>query len=646
MQPRYAGVMSQLILTSCILLVFVLTTYYYSGAYYLPPSASAAPYLHDPWGSSLGNFTILLHATDFHISAYDGGEARRVLRAFIEGPWKAIRPAGVIASGDLVNAKVKIPLGIGWSFSRQMVEEWAGYESVLKFGGVKEGWLDVRGNHDTFGVSKLGAEEDLFIKYGRMGVEEGLKRVYVKHLEGVRIVAVQAAQVPGPNRPYNFFGVVSKLVFDEVERVLRDGCLDERPTILFSHFPSSILVFEKKGWSFGRLNAVCAEVRRAKGLPKRPAFLAYLSGHLHSAFDSSGEGTLSNMPGKYVEMQLGDLRHSHVYRILVLDHGVLYWKTPKLSTAFPIVLVTNPAPGSAAYSSTHVRMFVFRSPEDRDGSKTRLVEVKIDGRLLGMMPSNVDLPLHLIAWDPSQYASEIHTLEVFIDGSKTPAETVTFTASPEGIVPYPPNKLSRTFWCLSNFPDQNVVLAKYITITVLIFLLLPPGKCPLALQTFASLRHRRRPSWVLLVLAGAVLLVAPLVISRRFYSPAGFGYGSLLSLSSYSVRAADTAVVVAIPHIVLIYLPLVYLTVASLSPSRRLGARWSTIDRGLRALAWLAVIYRSLMWTAQVWAAYGLFAMLFSPSALPTVILAGLVSFANYETGRSMPSAAGEAAKE
>lgn len=509
---------------------------------------------------------------------------------------------------------------------------------MIEIGGVSGmRWVDCRGNHDTFGVEDFGRRGDYYgVRYGMM---RGRGNVFVEMFEGrVRVVGLQLAQMPGPHRPVNFFGVVKKEVGWELRRVLMEGCLWDGVTVLFGHFPSSTLVFEERGLSLARLNGVCDEVRLEKGLERRGAFVGYLSGHLHSAGDDEGFGTKVVMEGRYVEMQMADLRYSKAYRILVVDYGVLFWKSLRLEDSFPVALVTNPAPGSAAVTSTHIRVFVYRAKEERwdDSDQKRFIEVVIDGSSFGTVESEKDQPLHVLKWDPSLYMSGEHVLQVYVDDSHQPIETIRFKLDKaRSTIPYAPNKRYHVWWLLSDFPSMAVALSKNLTILILTFLILPKTSLP-CLRPFTALRQFRRPSWILLISFGITLLVAPLIISTRFYHPNRAGFASLLAFGP-SVRASDTSLIVVIPHLTFIYLPLLYLTLDSVATRQRSDFE-QKVRKGLRWLAWLAICYRIYAHMVRMLFAYGWFAGLISPSAFPTVLLVCIVAFVNSEPLENVPA--------
>lgn len=88
--------------------------------------------------------SLYLQISDLHISIYADESRERDLREFVTRTLDAIRPAAVVATGDLTDAKDRDHLG-----SRQYEEEWKTYHRVLQEANVrnKTVWMDIRGNH-------------------------------------------------------------------------------------------------------------------------------------------------------------------------------------------------------------------------------------------------------------------------------------------------------------------------------------------------------------------------------------------------------------------------------------------------------------------------------------------------------------------
>ena len=73
-----------------------------------------------------------------------------------------VKPPVVLATGDITDARTKGAMG-----SRQYEHEWFMYQDVINRTGVlnKTLWLDLRGNHDAFGVNSFDSDNNFFSKY-------------------------------------------------------------------------------------------------------------------------------------------------------------------------------------------------------------------------------------------------------------------------------------------------------------------------------------------------------------------------------------------------------------------------------------------------------------------------------------------------
>lgn len=74
----------------------------------------------------------------------------------------AVKPSVVLATGDITDARTKGAMG-----SQQFIDEWIMYSDIINRTGVlsKTLWLDLRGNHDDFGVYSFKSDNNFFSKY-------------------------------------------------------------------------------------------------------------------------------------------------------------------------------------------------------------------------------------------------------------------------------------------------------------------------------------------------------------------------------------------------------------------------------------------------------------------------------------------------
>ncbi|CAG2064344.1 unnamed protein product, partial [Timema podura] len=98
--------------------------------------------------------------------------------------------------------------------SRQIVQEWQMYRNLLKECHVhkKTLWLDIRGNHDNFNVLNLESKENYYRNYSIQGVSH--PRSYLHQIskggDKYSFIGVDACLEPGPRRPFNFVGMLTK----------------------------------------------------------------------------------------------------------------------------------------------------------------------------------------------------------------------------------------------------------------------------------------------------------------------------------------------------------------------------------------------------------------------------------------------------
>ena len=113
-------------------------------------------------------------------------------------------------SGDLTDAKNKDLIG-----SRQYEEEWKTYHKLILENELLKNikWLDVRGNHDNFGVHSRNDTSNFFLKYGVMNHKDKSYKYDLKLSNGdsYSFIAIDACLEPGPRRPFNFFGSLQEV---------------------------------------------------------------------------------------------------------------------------------------------------------------------------------------------------------------------------------------------------------------------------------------------------------------------------------------------------------------------------------------------------------------------------------------------------
>ncbi|XP_052273988.1 LOW QUALITY PROTEIN: transmembrane protein 62-like [Dreissena polymorpha] len=335
-----------------------------------------------------------VQVTDIHISRYYGFKRAPDLQDFCDTHLTVIKPDFVLATGDLTDAKFKDLRG-----SKQFLDEWKTYQNIVQHcQKTVTTWLDLRGNHDSFGTPSHGHEDNLFRLFSAQGGEHPSSYVYhhKKPYGTYSFVAVDATPNPGPKRPFNFFGYIQQSGEATLNQIL-NGSRTSNLTIAFGHYPTSLITMES-GMDIRYL------LRNVTG---------YLCGHLHTL-----GGLVRRMFARHktgmLELELGDWKDERIYRVLAVDNDMLSIQDSVMNQ-WPVVLVTNPKEASmqtplhepyyAVNKSSHIRMLVFTT-----GTITS-IDVFIDGVYLGQATS-ITGPVYVLPWTPSDYKWGLHTLRI------------------------------------------------------------------------------------------------------------------------------------------------------------------------------------------------------------------------------------------
>ncbi|XP_054308123.1 transmembrane protein 62 isoform X11 [Pongo pygmaeus] len=156
---------------------------------------------------------------------------------------------------------------------------------------------------------------------------------------------------------------------------------------------------------------------------EQPYNLVWTLYNIHYSFSITrnpvnNEGTL--------ELEVGDWKDNRRYRIFAFDHD-LFSFADLIFGKWPVVLITNPK--SLLYScgkheplerllhSTHIRVLAFSL------SSITSVTVKIDGVHLGQAV-HVSGPIFVLKWNPRNYNSGTHNIEVIVQDSAGRSKSV------------------------------------------------------------------------------------------------------------------------------------------------------------------------------------------------------------------------------
>lgn len=360
------------------------------------------------------NFFWFIQVTDLHLSErQDFSRVRDFVRFFTE-TIPVIQPELVTISGDLTDARSHVHIR-----SKQSLSEWKWYRSAILSSGVLNMTkvLDIRGNHDMFGVLHANHTSDYFSRFSIQGKEHAGSHFFkvIKPFGTYSFVLWDACPTVGVHFPLNFFGQLKPAEEYRLEQLalLAEG---SNHTFWIGHYPTSTILSSE------------LDVRALLG---RSAY-AYLCGHLHTIGRMITK-MYTLQPQGFLELELGDWRDGRYYRVVAVDNDLVSFVDVQLSsqaTSFisdwPVFVVTNPKdsnfllphkePASRIGHSTHIRVLAWSN------SPITQVSIRIDNRYLGNATPSVGNPpserrpvLFTLPWNANEWMDHSpHIIQVSV----------------------------------------------------------------------------------------------------------------------------------------------------------------------------------------------------------------------------------------
>eukprot|EP00850_Spirogloea_muscicola_P012264 SM000078S22123 [mRNA] locus=s78:536032:539231:+ [translate_table: standard] len=268
-----------------------------------------------------------VQVSDLHVGSASPAAAARAadLEAHLGPALAVIRPALVLLTGDLTDAR-----GKGMGTPRQDEAEWLRYRTAVARLATacslpEQLMLDLRGNHDTYGVPERRGPCDYFARDSCAARWHNGSEVYSVTLESGagrlhHFVGLDSAPSIGIRPPANFFGHPEDRHLDLLQMELAAGTeLGNAPapgerrnmtTLVFAHYPLAFTAATPQGRS---LVDTVAEGGNIAG---------FVSGHLHTKFGTQLFQLHRRRGGTVWEWVAGDWKDSRAVRVMAADGGL------------------------------------------------------------------------------------------------------------------------------------------------------------------------------------------------------------------------------------------------------------------------------------------------------------------------------------
>eukprot|EP01117_Protostelium_nocturnum_P006308 TRINITY_DN2276_c3_g1_i1.p1 TRINITY_DN2276_c3_g1~~TRINITY_DN2276_c3_g1_i1.p1 ORF type:complete len:693 (+),score=230.69 TRINITY_DN2276_c3_g1_i1:536-2614(+) len=378
-------------------------------------------------GNEPGELMHFVHISDSHISSFES-ERTEAFNRFCSETIKRVNPSFVLHTGDLTDGK-----GSKGDWTQQEID-WKTYRKTLEDNGLfdRSFWVDIRGNHDSYGAPLWNSPLNLYNQYAVYGKDsnspfsmQNLTSSAVYSVSGTNDTAVIEFNYQSPSGKSKFtflsidlipetafsaladlFGYVHPDRAEILLQRLKNAEGNSNQTIVLGHYPIGSIpirerVFEGKSATIGSIS-------------QQSPFLAFLCGHVHQTnyYNMQKQG--------FHELELADFKIHRYYRVFAYDHSIYSFIDAEMDQN-PVILITNPKdsrfiserePLHRIATSTHIRALIITQA----GSVIN-AEVFIDGKSLGKMSYSGSGHLYTLPWNPQDYPKGTHNIVIQVTGT-------------------------------------------------------------------------------------------------------------------------------------------------------------------------------------------------------------------------------------
>ncbi|XP_040571816.1 transmembrane protein 62 [Lepeophtheirus salmonis] len=560
-----------------------------------------------------------LQISDLHLSKFNPKNPDRDLKKFISFVNTQISPGALLVTGDLTDAKS--PYGFG---SEQFDVEWRLYHNIMNDFNYTH-FMDIRGNHDTFDVPDMEHPRNFFDDYsiqGQSGNSRSYLRIVTHNKKKMCFIGVDATQMPGPKRPFNFIGIIDQDTMSHLKKLSQKASQECDYVFWFGHYPTSTIY---------SVNPGIRELMASHGF-------VYVCGHFHT-LNNFVTKMYSQHSSGLLELELGDWKDNRLFRIMTVDRGTFSFADFRYNSdeeERPYIVVTQPKDASYVLPSKEpimrdidqIRALVFGDARDIFAViENRETNIKIT---VPLHRKNADSPLFIGNWTSTKdFKHGAHLITVKAKNSKDKVFTASHLFSFDGSGKY------------FGIVERILLMSNWITVTQLISGLLTFGLTAILCMARVLYSQKNNLRWLknrgfffnflknLLILSSYNELLYPLVIYILYiqFGPWAFGYfisdriGVLFAwgmIIDGSFLPADTTYLFTIFHAILCEIPLIILLSNSLMRER--STKFLKFLYG--ESGWVVFMLIQFIYIVIFYSSYGLLAVL-GPIRIGTLIFSG-----------------------